>query len=197
MGRNLSVYLCYLLRHHPEKAGLDMDVHGWVSVDQLIRQVDGQRGFSLDKAQLESIVAQDEKGRYRFNQDHSRIKCCQGHSIPWIQPELAYGTPPPVLYHGTNTAAMKKIDASGAIQKMKRHAVHLQPTLQQAWQSAERWHLVPVVLKVDAAAMDRDGFSFGMADNQVWCTESVPTRYICDRIFFPQEETIDHIINRK
>ncbi len=27
----LSKYLCLLLRHQPEKAGLDMDEHGWVS----------------------------------------------------------------------------------------------------------------------------------------------------------------------
>ena len=31
----LSKYLCLLLRHQPEKAELDMDEHGWVSVEQL------------------------------------------------------------------------------------------------------------------------------------------------------------------
>ena len=30
--REVSVYLSFLLRHHPETAGLDMDRHGWVSV---------------------------------------------------------------------------------------------------------------------------------------------------------------------
>ncbi len=34
--KNVSVYLCYLLRHHPEDVGLEMDAHGWVSVDDLI-----------------------------------------------------------------------------------------------------------------------------------------------------------------
>ena len=32
----LSKYLCLLLRHQPEKAELDMDEHGWVSVKQLM-----------------------------------------------------------------------------------------------------------------------------------------------------------------
>ena len=32
--REVSVYLSFLLRHHPETAGLDMDRHGWVSVAQ-------------------------------------------------------------------------------------------------------------------------------------------------------------------
>ena len=32
--REISVYLSYLLRHHPEDAALDMDRRGWVSVDE-------------------------------------------------------------------------------------------------------------------------------------------------------------------
>ena len=64
---------------------------------------------------LERIAAEDDKGRYRFNGDHSRIRCCQGHSIPWVSPELTWGPPPKYLYHGTTTAALKKIVADGAI----------------------------------------------------------------------------------
>ena len=37
--KNLSKYLCLLLRHKPEDAELDMDEHGWVSVKQLINNV--------------------------------------------------------------------------------------------------------------------------------------------------------------
>lgn len=186
--RKRSVYLCYLLRHHPEEADLTMDRHGWVAVDDLIRGVNRRGKYKLDRETLEEIVAQDEKGRYRFNEGHDRIKCCQGHSIPWVEPELVYGPPPRYLYHGTSTAALKKIEASGAIEKMGRHAVHLQPTEAKAWQSGQRWHLTPVVVKIDAGAMAGDGFSFGMADNEVWCTDSVPIRYICDRIYDPATE---------
>lgn len=185
MSKKLSVFLCHLLRHHPEKAGLEMDKHGWVSVEQLIRGVNRCGKGPLTAELLETLVAQDEKGRYVYNQDHTRIKCCQGHSIPWIEPELVYGEPPQYLYHGTTTAAMKKIDADGYILRMRRHAVHMQPSEDKAWQSANRWHLTPVVLKIDAAAMFADGYRFGMADNAVWCTQTVPVKYICDRIYIP------------
>lgn len=180
--RKLSVYLCYLLRHHPKDAGLDMDLHGWVSVDGLIDGVNRQGKYTLSRDQLERIVVQDNKGRYRFNEDHSRIKCCQGHSIPWVIPELSWGPPPNYLYHGTTTSALKKIEADGAIRKMNRHAVHMQADEVQAWRSAKRWHLIPVVLKIDAEAMSADGYAFGMADNGVWCTESVPIEYVCEKL---------------
>ena len=43
----ISTYLCYLLRHAPEAVKLDMDSHGWVSVAQLIENVN-----ALGKAHL-------------------------------------------------------------------------------------------------------------------------------------------------
>lgn len=185
MAKNLPVYLSYLLRHHPEDAGLNMDIHGWVDVAELIQGVNKHSHFQLDKDLLEKIVIEDDKGRFRYNETHTRIKCCQGHSIPWIEPELTYGKPPRFLFHGTTTVAMGKIDVSGSIKKMKRHAVHLQQAEEKAWQSAERWHLVPVVLKVNAEEMYRDGYIFGMADNGVWCTENVPVKYISERLYLP------------
>jgi putative RNA 2'-phosphotransferase len=180
---DLSKYLCLLLRHQPDKAELEMDCHGWVSVEQLINGVNRFSSYKLDIALLEKIVAEDKKGRYLFDEEHKRIKCCQGHSIPWVEPELTYRQPPALLYHGTNTNAMKKIENSGAIKKMKRHAVHMQANIDKAWQSAERWHMIPVILVIDAAAMSKDGFKFGVTENEVWCTEEVPVKYICDRIY--------------
>ena len=180
--KNISVYLSFLLRHRPETIHLAMDKHGWVSVEDLIQGVNEAGQYQLDVEKLEDIVAQDSKGRYRFNGDHSKIKACQGHSIPWVEPELEYLTPPEFLYHGTTTAAVEKIRKSGAISKMSRHAVHLQADPEKAWQSAVRWHQTPVVLKIDAKKMSDAGFVFGKTENDVWCTESVPVEYIAEYI---------------
>ena len=179
----LSKYLCLLLRHQPEKAGLDMDSHGWVSVEQLISGVNSCSGYRLDRELLERIVAEDRKGRYRFDEKHERIKCCQGHSVEWVEPELTYSEPPEFLYHGTTTRALGLIEESGSISRMKRHAVHMQAAEEKAWQSAERWHMTPVVLKIAASEMAKDGYTFGVTENEVWCTEEVPVQYICDRIY--------------
>ena len=91
--KNISVYLSFLLRHRPETIHLAMDKHGWVLVEDLIEGVNKGGRYQLDLGKLEAIVAQDSKGRYRFNADHSKIKACQGHSIPWVEPELEYLIP--------------------------------------------------------------------------------------------------------
>lgn len=180
--KHVSIYLSYLLRHNPGDIGLEMDRHGWVSTDALIDGVNAKGKYALDRALLEEIVRTDSKGRYRFSPDHTRIKACQGHSIPWVEPELENLAPPRFLYHGTTTAAAEKIMKSGAIRKMNRHAVHLQEDPRKAWQSAVRWHLTPVILKIDAAEMSRCGYCFGKTENDVWCTECVPTAFILEHI---------------
>lgn len=179
---NLSVYISYLLRHNPDAAGLHMDIHGWVDVQELIDGINAGGKYKISKESLERIVASDEKGRYRFNDNRTRIKACQGHSLEWIELELTYCEPPEFLYHGTTTQAMEKIMKSGAISRMKRHAVHMQAYEKPAWKSARRWHLTPVVLKIDAKRMYEAGAQFGVSENNVWCVESVPVEYICQII---------------
>ena len=180
--KDISVYLSFILRHKPEDIGLEMDRHGWVSVEELITGVNKKGKYTLDFIQLEEIVKQDNKGRYRFNEERSKIKACQGHSIPWIQPEMKYLAPPKYLYHGTTSVAAEKIMKSGAISKMSRHAVHMQEQPEKAWQSAVRWHLTPVLLKIDAKSMANAGIVFGKTENDVWCVDSVPSEYIVEQI---------------
>ena len=86
-----------------------MDPHGWVPVSQLIANISAAGRYQIDEDVLRTIVAQDKKGRYRFNEDQSKIKACQGHSIPWVEPELRYAKPPEYLYHGTTMEALEGI----------------------------------------------------------------------------------------
>lgn len=178
----LSKYLSYLLRHNPEKLSLDMDIHGYVSVDQLINNINEEKNYTINKQILDDIVVSDDKKRYKYSQDGLYIKACQGHSLEWVIPELTYKKPPDILYHGTTENAYQKILKSGCISKMKRHAVHTQEEIEKAWKSARRWHLIPVVLQINAKAMYNDGYEFGVSDNDVWCIESVPVKYIMDVI---------------
>ncbi len=211
--KSLSKYLCFLLRHKPERAKLDMDKHGWVSVEQLIVNVNQYSKYQLDVYQLEKIVAEDDKGRYVFDDTYEHIKCCQGHSIPWVEPELKYCSPPTYLYHGTTTEALEAILESGAIKKMQRHAVHLHSDINEAWRVAERWGKTPVVLKIAAYKMNIDGYTFGvpasdrpwgtsryvtlncqeLCNGETWLTEEVPVKYLCDPVYKKSNGEIENI----
>lgn len=183
--KKTSQYLAYLLRHAPETAELDMDQHGWVDVTQLLKNAKPQNGTKLTLEMLQEIVTTDNKGRYRFSADGKKIKACQGHSIPWVEPELEIRTPPEYLYHGTTTEALNEIMESGAILRMSRHAVHMQEDISKAWDSAtRRKNKKPVVIKIAAGDMAKDGFQFSISENGVWFCETVPKKYFCGLRFF-------------
>ena len=181
--RDLEIYLCYVLRHKPEDIHLTMDKHGWVYVSELICKINDFTSYTLTEELLKQIVATDNKQRFKFDDNCERIKCCQGHSTSWVEPELEYKEPPKFLYHGTTVESMRRIESSGFISKMERHAVHLSDNMDKAWQSAGRWHTTPVLLKIDSNAMFVDGYKFGVSENGVWCVEEVPVKYICDKIY--------------
>lgn len=179
----ISIYMSFVLRHCPQDINLDMDKHGWVDVEQLITGINNKGNYHIDLELLKNIVKEDNKGRYRFNEDYTRIKACQGHSIEWVEPELEYKEPPQYLYHGTTTEAYEKIQESGYISKMKRHAVHMQSKKDKAWQSAKRWKKEPLVLQIDAKKMYEDGYVFGVSENEVWFVDKVPVEYIIHEIY--------------
>ena len=157
-----------------------MDEHGWVSIGQLIENVNAKGEVKLTRELIEQIVQTDDKGRYRISSDGERIKACQGHSIPWVIPELEQRTPPEFLYHGTTGEAYDEIQKSGAILRMSRHAVHLHADERIAWQVANRRkNKTPIVLKIASGVMSREGITFSISENSVWFCERVPVKYIC------------------
>lgn len=174
--RNVSIHISQLLRHTPE--GLDMDVHGWVSVSRLIEKINSEGKDVLTREMLDEIVASDSKGRYRFSEDGMRIKACQGHSIEWVIPELEYRQPPERLYHGTTVEAWEKIRESGGISRMSRHAVHMHSDSGMGWQSARRRRVPATLLEIDAQRMYDDGIAFAVSENSIWFCDYVPLEYI-------------------
>lgn len=161
-GKKLS----YLLRHDQSYA---FDEHGWREVSDLM----ANHGFTLEV--LREIVATNNKQRYEFSEDMTRIRARQGHSIR-VDVELAEAMPPDILYHGTAKSFVESIMSQG-IQKGKRLYVHLSTTIDMATKVGER-HGEPVVLAIDAKRMHEDGIKFFLSRNNVWLTEFVDVKYI-------------------
>ena len=87
-------YLSMILRHRPEAIGITLDEHGWADVKELIEGIN--KTYPLDMEKLERIVAEDEKQRYSFNKDKTKIRANQGHSV-LVDVELEEKKPPGLL----------------------------------------------------------------------------------------------------
>jgi len=169
---NKSKYISLLLRHTPEKANLTLDKKGYVKVSDLLKAV------GITKAELEEVVATNDKQRFAFDEDrgyHTFIRASQGHSKP-VDLGYAEKEPPEVLYHGTSTNKKDLIFKDG-LKKMKRQHVHLSLLHGTALNVGKR-HGTPFIFSVDAVQMCKDGFKFYLSDNNVWLTDNVPPKYL-------------------
>ena len=170
----VSKFLSLVLRHKPEAIGLDLDKNGWVETQELLKKLaKNNKRISLET--LEEVVAQNDKKRFAFNADRTKIRASQGHSI---EINLGYKPvePPKILFHGTATRFLKSIQKQGLL-KGNRHQVHLSKEVDTATKVGSR-HGKVVVLKVRALEMHKAGFEFFVSENKVWLIDQVPVEYL-------------------
>jgi len=171
----ISKRLSGVLRHRPEKIGITLDSHGWANTEKLIRKFNEVYKADLTMEKLEEIVRTNDKKRYSFNEDKTKIRANQGHSIN-VDVELKQTVPPEILYHGTALRFADSIEEKGIL-KMNRLYVHLSLDEETALKVGKR-HGKPVIYKVKAGEMHRAGHVFYLSENNVWLTDSVEPQYI-------------------
>jgi len=171
---HLSKLLSYTLRHKPEEYGIELDENGWASIDELIKKLSAHNE-DINFEILQHIVDTNNKKRFAFNEDFTKIRASQGHSV---DVELGYSEkqPPAILYHGTVEKFLSSILTAG-LQKMQRHHVHLSADRTTAIKVGER-RGKPIILEIKAREMFTAGYKFYISDNGVWLTDHVPVNFI-------------------
>jgi putative RNA 2'-phosphotransferase len=167
-----SKRLSYVLRHRPASIGITLDAAGWVAVEELLPAL-AAHGLRLSRADLDAVVAGNDKQRFAYDETGTRIRASQGHSVAV---DLGYevAVPPAELFHGTVDRFLPAILAEG-LRPGRRHAVHLSPDVATA-RSVGRRRGRPVVLRVDAAGLAAEGARFTRSANGVWLVDAVPPR---------------------
>lgn len=169
----ISKYISLILRHKPEVIGIQLDANGWANVEALLAGIG--RKYPIDFEVLEEIVRTDNKERYSFNEDKTKIRANQGHSIQ-VDVELSVTEPPEILYHGTAERFSASIEAKGLLPQYRLY-VHLSPDTATA-EKVGRRHGKPVIYLVNAGQMQQDGYTFLLSANGVWLTKMVPAQYL-------------------
>ena len=169
---NKGRHLAFLLRHDKNAFDLGLiDQNGWRSVKEIMKQ-----GYTLDL--IKTIVETNDKKRYEFSQDGSKIRARQGHSIP-VDVDLKEATPPDVLYHGTSTETFFKHIQREGLKSMSRQYVHLSQDKATAVKVGSRHSHDVIVIKIDTKKMQESGYQFFLSANNVWLTKTVPSDFFC------------------
>jgi putative RNA 2'-phosphotransferase len=172
--KKLSKFLSLVLRHKPGTIGLVLDNNGWANTCELLEDA-SKKGHEMSLESLKKIVRTNDKKRFAFNQDGTKIRASQGHSISI---ELGYeaSLPPAVLFHGTATRFIDSIQKKG-LEKRGRHHVHMSKDTATATNVGSRYGKV-IILVVESKKMHQAGFDFFISENGVWLTNYVPPEYL-------------------
>lgn len=170
----ISKFLSLVLRHKPETIGLVLDKNGWADTQELLKKM-STKGPNITLEVLQEVVETNSKKRFAFNEDGSKIRASQGHSLSidlGYQPSI----PPTVLYHGTATRFLNSIKEQGLIKGQRDH-VHLSIDTKTATSVGSR-HGKVVILEVLAKEMQEAGYEFFVSENGVWLTGEVPVKFL-------------------
>lgn len=170
----LSKLLSLILRHQPERFGLSLDHDGFVEIDRLLAALAAHHR-PVSRAEIDQVVATNDKQRFALSPDGRRIRAVQGHSRP-VELRLVPHEPPPMLYHGTVARFLAGIRRDGLTRQRRQH-VHLSADVAAAEAVGGR-RGEAIILVIDAGAMQRDGHLFYRSENGVWLCDTVLPRYI-------------------
>lgn len=176
--QHLSKFLSLILRHDPSSANVTMDKNGWVVVSDLLIGMSA-KGKTVTMQNIEDIVSEDSKGRYSFNDDKTKIRANQGHSIH-VDLGLKSEIPPKILYHGTNSRFLEAILKEG-LKPMSRQHVHLSDKLETAENVGDRRFKTGTnthVFHIETTPMVADGIKFYKSENGVWLTDGIAPKYL-------------------
>ena len=176
--------LAWLLRHDKESfdKGL-IDEYGWRKVDEIIKN------YYYTSDLLQEIVDTNNKQRYEYNEDKTKIRARQGHSIlvdvELKEADISYKKP--YLYHGTSAKYLDDIKEDGLLPQTRQY-VHLSPDEETAINVGKRHGGETYVIVINALQMIEDGEKIYISNNGVYNVKKVEPKYFV---------RIEHVIKTK
>jgi len=165
-----------ILRHFPEKYGLAVDAHGWISLPKLVQAISTRhRGYHWLRAHhLAAIAESDPKGRYEVRDD--QIRATYGHTVE-VDLDLPTENIPELLFFPVN-AEEEAIVLEVGLKPSDRRKVHLSKTAADAHAAGAVRNPNPVILEIDTVRARADGIVIMKAAKTVYLTDQVPPKYL-------------------
>jgi putative RNA 2'-phosphotransferase len=168
--KKISVKISYLLRHNPED--LVMDKEGWINTADLLNKI------GISKDDLDFIIENNDKKRFSYNIDGSKIRAVQGHSSK-LGLKISFNEVkfPGIYYHGTCISRANSILKHG-LRPGNRDHVHLSVDKQTATAVGRRHGDIVVIFEIDGNQMKKDGYKIYKAENGVILSKEIPPKYL-------------------
>ncbi|AGK60883.1 RNA:NAD 2-phosphotransferase [Archaeoglobus sulfaticallidus PM70-1] len=169
----LGRFISGILRHFPDRFGLEMDENGWVDFEKLSKVVSRKYRWA-NKWLIKAIVYSDKKGRYELSD--GKIRARYGHSVD-VKLNDYEEAENDVLYYGTSEEEAHRLLEIG-IKPVNQKFVHLSTTIDKGIEVALLRTDEPIILMVDAKKARTAGIKFLKANNHIVLSEEIPPEFI-------------------
>jgi len=165
-----------VLRHFPDRYGLEMDANGWIDLHDFITalSIRNKRFRFLKPNHILGLIQTDPKGRYEFRD--GRIRATYGHSLD-VDLDLPTENIPDVLFYPTSEEELSVLLGAG-LRPSDRKMVHLSGTFNAALEAGRVRIQVPVIIEIDAKEARTSGVVIKKAGKTVYLTTEVPPEYL-------------------
>lgn len=169
---NLGRTMAGVLRHFPERYGLDMDDHGFVDLRDFITavQIRNKKFRFLKPHHILGVIETDPKGRYEFRD--GRIRATYAHSFE-VDLDLPTDNIPDILYFPT-TEEESQILLEIGLKPADRSMVHLSHSYEDAVEAGKVRTDDPIILQVDTEKAREMGVVIMKAGKTVYVTKEAP-----------------------
>jgi putative RNA 2'-phosphotransferase len=173
---HLGRILTGILRHFPDRYGLQMEPQGWVSLPQIVRAISQRHPqyHWLRPQHLMAIAETDAKGRYEVRED--KIRATYGHTLE-VELDLPTENIPDHLYYPV-TEEEASIVLEVGLRPSDRRKVHLSKTEQDARAAGAVRTPEPIILEVDTARAREGGIVIQQAGKTVYLVDQVPAGFL-------------------
>lgn len=192
--KNLGKTTAGILRHFPDKYGLDIDKQGWVDLEHYVKSLrNRQKRFHwLRQYHIKALVATDKKGRYQI--EDNKLRATYGHSIDVEMKDLPKDDISDILYVPTTEKEAELLLESG-IKPSDRTYVHLSATYESAVEAGSVRSENPVILEFDAKQATEDGYEVMKAGKRVYITKEIKPEYLLKSDEQPSDEEVEQYID--
>ncbi len=165
-----------VLRHFPERYGLEMDAHGWVDLRDFLTaiQIRNRRFRFVRQHHVVGLIETDPKGRYQF--EDGKIRATYGHSMD-VDLDLPTEGIPDILFYPTTEEETHLLMDAG-LRPSDRKMVHLSATFEAAMEAGRVRIQAPVILEIDAKAAREGGVVIHKAGKTVYTSKEVPGEFL-------------------
>ncbi len=171
-AERFSRWMSYVLRHNPERYGLQPDRYGYVNLEEFLH-IAVRRYPDLGPDRLRALI--EVSGASRFEIAGGQVRARYGHSI-LVEPVGPPVEPTACLYYGTDAASADTILADG-LKPADRCNLHLSTTREEALTIAQRKTANPVVFRILAQEAFHQGVVF-FRESELFLTTHVPAPFL-------------------